>query len=54
MKEEVVTNGESSFKIEDIIILGLRIPGIKVNRDEFLRKEFERTHAFHVVLLFLR
>lgn len=49
MKEEVVTNGESSFKIEDIIILGLRIPGIKVNRDEFLRKEFAKKYSKDVI-----
>ncbi len=32
-------NGDGQIDIEDIIILGIRTPGIKVNRESFLRKE---------------
>ena len=32
-------NKDGKVDIEDIIILGLRLPGVKINREEFLRKE---------------
>lgn len=35
----VDTNGNGEIDIEDLIILGLKMPGIKVNRAEFLKKE---------------
>lgn len=34
-------NGNGEVDIEDVIILGLKTPGIKINREKFLRKEFE-------------
>lgn len=33
-------NGNGEVDIEDVIIMGLAVPGIRVNRDDFLRKEF--------------
>lgn len=33
-------NGDGTIDIEDIIIAGLRTPGIKISREKFLRKEF--------------
>ena len=33
-------NGDGKLTIEDVIIAGLRFPGIKINRNEFLEKEF--------------
>lgn len=33
-------NGNGSVDIEDIIIVGLKLPGIRVDREDFLRKEF--------------
>ena len=43
-KEKIVTaldqNGDNELTIEDVIIAGLKVPGIKIKRDEFLRKEF--------------
>jgi hypothetical protein len=33
-------NGNGEVDIEDVIIKGLRIPGIRINREAFLRKEF--------------
>ena len=44
VKDSVVdamdVNGNGEFDIEDIIIYGLKIPGIHVDRGNFLRKEF--------------
>ena len=38
-KEKVVetidVNGDGNIDIEDVIIMGLRTPGIKIKRDEF-------------------
>lgn len=42
-------NGNGEIDIEDIIIMGLRTPGIKVNREDFLRKEFFKNHPEDVV-----
>ncbi len=42
-------NGNGSIDIEDIIILGLRTPGIKINREDFLRKEFSKNHPQEVL-----
>lgn len=33
-------NGDGTVDIEDVIILGLKTPGIRIKRDEFLKKEF--------------
>ncbi|MGN0322602.1 MAG: hypothetical protein ACI4DZ_05745 [Oliverpabstia sp.] len=33
-------NGDGQVDIEDVIIMGLRVPGICIKRDEFLRSEF--------------
>ena len=33
-------NGDGQVDIEDVIIIGLKFPGIAVNREEFLRSEF--------------
>ena len=33
-------NGDNRLTVEDVIIAGLKIPGIRIKRDEFLRKEF--------------
>jgi len=33
-------NGDGELTIEDVIIAGLKFPGIKINRNEFLKKEF--------------
>lgn len=32
-------NGDGEVGIEDVIILGLKLPGVHINRDTFLRKE---------------
>lgn len=35
-------NGDGKIDIEDIIIISLGIPGIRINRAEFLKKELQR------------
>lgn len=35
-------NGDGQITIEDVIIMGLKVPGVKINREEFLKKEFSR------------
>ena len=44
-KEEIIkqldANGDGSVDLEDIIYKSLKVPGIKVDREKFLRKEFE-------------
>lgn len=35
-------NGNGEIDIEDIIILGLKTPGIRINRTEFFQKEFNK------------
>lgn len=34
-------NGDGEVNIEDVIFMGLRVPGIRVNREQFLRKELQ-------------
>ena len=33
-------NGNGEIDIEDVIIKGLRVPGIRIDREDFLKKEF--------------
>lgn len=40
MMKVMDVNGDGTVDIEDIIILGLRTPGVKISREKFLRKEF--------------
>lgn len=42
-------NGDGNVDIEDIIILGMRTPGIKINRESFLKKELSKNHSEDVV-----
>ena len=37
-------NGNGEVDIEDVIILGLRTPGVKINRDQFLQKELFKNY----------
>lgn len=52
-KEKVATtmdaNGDGHIDIEDVIILGLRTPGIKITRSEFLRKELMKNYTEEVI-----
>lgn len=44
-------NGNGEIDIEDIIIKGLRVPGIKIKREEFLRKQFQRLYPQEIIEL---
>jgi hypothetical protein len=45
----VDANGNGEIDIEDFIILGLRTPGIRVNRSDFLKKELMKNYAPNVI-----
>lgn len=42
-------NGNGEIDIEDIIIVGLRTPGIQINRRDFLQKELFRNYPQEVI-----
>ena len=42
-------NGNGEIDIEDVIIKGLRIPGIKIKREAFLRKELFKRYPQEVI-----
>lgn len=42
-------NGNGEIDIEDFIILGLRTPGIRVNRNDFLQKELMKNYPQNVI-----
>ncbi len=42
-------NGNGQIDIEDIIVLGLRVPGIKINRAEFLKGELFKNYPQDVI-----
>ena len=52
-KDKITTamdaNGDGNIDIQDIIILGLRIPGIGINRRNFLKKEFSKKYSRETV-----
>ena len=52
-KENVVkaidVNGDGNVDIEDVIILSLKTPGIKINRSEFLKKELMKKYPEDVI-----
>ncbi len=42
-------NGNGEIDIEDIIIIGLRTPGVKIDRANFLQKELFKNHPQDVI-----
>lgn len=52
-KDKVVTtmdiNGDGQIDIEDIIILGLRTPGVGINRTDFIKKEFSKKYSKEII-----
>ena len=42
-------NKDGREDTEDIIVLGLRIPGVHIDREEFLRKQFMKNYANDVI-----
>jgi len=53
IKEKVISvvdaNGNGEIDIEDVIIVGLRTPGVSVNREAFLRAEFKKHYPAEVI-----
>lgn len=47
--DTIDVNGSGNIDIEDLIIIGLRTPGISVNRSSFLRTELKKNHPSEVV-----
>ena len=47
--DKVVTtidaNGDGNIDIEDIVIMGLKTPGVGINRGEFLKREFSKKYS---------
>ena len=52
-KEKIISvvdaNGNGELDIEDVIIIGLRTPGVHVNRESFLRAEFKKHYPTEVI-----
>lgn len=42
-------NGDGEVNIEDVILMGLSIDGIRIDRETFLRKEFSRKYSEDIV-----
>lgn len=42
-------NKDGRVDTEDIIILGLRVPGVHIDREEFLRKQFMKNYSNDVI-----
>lgn len=42
-------NGDGTVDIEDVIIMGLRFPGIRINRADFLQKELQKHFPQEVI-----
>lgn len=42
-------NGDGQIGIEDVIIMGLKVPGIRINRANFLQKEFQKNFPQEVI-----
>lgn len=42
-------NGDGNIDIQDVIIMGLKTPGIRIKRDEFLRKELMKNYPEDVI-----
>lgn len=49
IEETLDVNKDGKIDIEDIIILGLRTPGIKINRKEFLERELKKTFTAEII-----
>ncbi len=47
--ETMDANGDGHVDIEDVIILGLKTPGIRIARSEFLRKELMKKYPEEVI-----
>ena len=49
LTKELDQNGDGQVTIEDVIIMGLKIPGIKINRADFIKKEFSKNYSSEII-----
>ena len=42
-------NGDGVFNIEDVIIMGLRVPGVRISRRELFYKEFQKKYPSDII-----
>ena len=49
VEQAIDVNGDGQIDVEDIIILGLRMPGVGINREDFLRAEFKKRFPQEVI-----
>jgi hypothetical protein len=49
LKNKIDQNGDGQITIEDVIIMGLKVPGIKINRSEFIKKEFSKYYSEEII-----
>lgn len=42
-------NGDGVVDIQDVILAGLNVPGVGINRSEFLRKEFQTKYSERII-----
>lgn len=42
-------NGDGQIDVEDLIVMGLRVPGIRISREEFLKGEFKKDFSQDVI-----
>ncbi|MCR4621624.1 MAG: EcsC family protein [Clostridiales bacterium] len=49
VEQALDVNGDGKIDIEDIIILSLRIPGVRIVREDFLRTEFKKRFPQEVI-----
>ena len=47
--EKMDVNGDGNVDIEDIIILGIKTPGVKISRSEFLKKELTKNYQEDII-----
>lgn len=47
--DTIDVNGNGEIDIEDIVILGLRTPGVRIDRSEFLKKELMKNYSSEVI-----
>lgn len=50
IKNVLDVNDDGQIDIEDIIILGMKTPGIAINREKFLRREFSKYFPENVII----
>lgn len=49
LKNKLDQNGDGQITIEDVIIMGLKVPGVKINRSEFIKKEFSKYYSEKII-----